>query len=405
MTDERPATAWGSIAVLFACGVVAAMQMGRTVAIPTLLIESLGLSLAALGWAFSMITAVAAAGGLLAGGALQRLGIQRAMPFGLIWLSGSIALGSFATTGGWMLAGRALEGVGYLAIVVAAPTLMSVLAAPKHRPVVLAIWATFVPAGIFLGSLLGGWVASELGWRGWFRFNAGITLGLAILVAMWRFPLVDEASPDGPSAARSRLAAIKPALAPRPVALTLGFMAAVVVGLSANAMLPAYLVERFGFGDDRVGALIALLPIGSMIGSVLLGAWVAAARSLWPVISLAIVTAIACVALFVVGAGAALVVGAGVVLMAGHGALIAVGFALVPQVARSRTELAAVNGLIVQLGSLGNFLGPPAAGAVGDVAGWPAVGIGLAATALATAAGYAYVRRARPDRSTAPIAG
>ena len=147
MTDERPATAWGSIAVLFACGVVAAMQMGRTVAIPTLLIESLGLSLAALGWAFSMITAVAAAGGLLAGGALQRLGIQRAMPFGLIWLSGSIALGSFATTGGWMLAGRALEGVGYLAIVVAAPTLMSVLAAPKHRPVVLAVWATFVPAG------------------------------------------------------------------------------------------------------------------------------------------------------------------------------------------------------------------------------------------------------------------
>lgn len=403
MTDQRSATAWGSIAVLFVCGVVAAMQMGRTVAIPTLLIDSLGLSLTALGWAFSLITAVASVGGLLAGGALQRFGIQRALPFGLIWLTGAIALGSFAPTGGWMLAGRALEGVGYLAIVVAAPTLISVLATPKHRPVVLAVWATFVPAGIFLGSLLGGWVASELGWRAWFQINAGITLGLGILVAMWRLPLTDDATAGGLSAARSRLAAIKPALAPRPVALTLGFMAAVVVGLSANAMLPAYLAERFGFGDDRIGALVAPLPIGSMIGSVLLGAWVASARALWPVIGLAVVTAIACVALFVIEAGAALAVGAGVVLMAGHGALIAVGFALVPQVAHSRAELAAVNGLIVQLGSLGNFLGPPAAGAIGDVAGWPAVGICLAATALATAAGYAYVRRSRPNGTAAPL--
>lgn len=404
MSDVRTKTDWPSIIILFVAGVVASMQMGRTIAIPGQLMDALGLSLTALGWAFSMITAAAAAGGLIAGAALQRFGIRRTIIVGLVWIGIAAALGSVAPTGGWMLAARALEGVGYLAVVVAAPTLMPLLAAPARRAAVMAVWAIFVPVGILLASVLGGALAADLGWRGWFQINAMIVLVMAVWVAWW--PPLTAASAVGASH-RPRpsfsLRSLAPAFAVRPLALTLGFMAAVVVGLSANALMPAFLAERFGFADERIGGLMAALPIGSMLGSVLLGAWVATARSLWPVSVLAGITALACLTLFVVEAGPTMAIVSGMGVMAGHGALVAVGFALIPQVAHTPSQLAAINGSIVQFGSLGNFLGPPLTGAIGDAAGWPAVGVCLAMVTLGVVVGFGLVRSNRRPESAGMV--
>jgi len=76
---------------------------------------------------------------------------------------GSFA-GAFADTISELMLSRAFEGLGWLVGAVALPTLLSTLALPKDRPVVMGLWAAFMPFGsggmLFLAPALqsvGGW--------------------------------------------------------------------------------------------------------------------------------------------------------------------------------------------------------------------------------------------------------
>jgi MFS family permease len=381
------------VLLVYGTGVLAATALGKVAPAIPLLRADLGLSLGRAGWLVSAITAVAALLGTPAGLWVRRRGGRRALLAGLALLAVTGTAGAAAPGLGWMLAARVAEGVGFLLVVVAAPTLLVEMARERDQLAVLALWGTCIPVGLAVGAAAGG-VLAPLGWRLWLAAPSALAvpaaLATAALVPPDR-PLPDRpappVTPDPPGPAPSRKAAgqpspagappgranggarLRPADLRVPALLAGGFCAAVVIGSAVLGLLPAFLEEERGAGAAAGGTATALVALSSVLGSLVAG-WLlargvglralAAAGLLMPPASLPVVAG---------GSFGGSVVAAAA-LLAANGVQVAGVFAAVPRVAAAPDHLAVVNGLVAQLGSAGSLLGPPLLAWAVGAAGW-----------------------------------
>lgn len=150
---------------------------------------SLGFSAAQLSWVTNAYTL--AFGGLLLLGARAGdiLGRRRMFIAGLsLFTLASMAIG-FAQSVGWMLAARAIQGIG---AAVLAPSTLALLsthfAEGPARTRALSLYAAAAGVGATLGLVLGGLFADLLSWRAGFFIN--LPIGLALIVAARRH--IDE---------------------------------------------------------------------------------------------------------------------------------------------------------------------------------------------------------------------
>ena len=168
-------TSWPRIALLYAIGVVSAGQLGIVPPLVPALQRDLGLSLAGAGMVVSIVTLVGAALGLVAGHWSERMGHTRALQIGLLVMAAAAALSGMADGAAMLLAARGLAGIGYLLVVVAGPSLMALLAEPRHHAITLSLWGTFVPAGIALaGPVAAGFVEGSA-WRALFGIDVAFS--------------------------------------------------------------------------------------------------------------------------------------------------------------------------------------------------------------------------------------
>jgi predicted MFS family arabinose efflux permease len=383
------------VLLVYGAGVLAATALGKVAPAVPLLRDDLGLPLGLLGWLVSAITAVATLLGTPAGLWVRRRGGRRALLAGLAVLAAAGAAGAAAPGAGWMLAARVAEGVGFLLVVVAAPTLMTQMADREHQPAVLALWGTAIAAGLAASAAAGG-VLAPLGWRLWLAAPGLLAAPLAAAVALLVPPdppgrraadspaVAAEVPPAGP--ARLRAADLR-----LPALLAGGFCAVVAIASALLGMLPTFLVEAQGGGSATAGSATALVALSSVLGSLAAG-WLLG-RGLGPRALLAAGLLMPLASFPVVRAGGSF--GASVLaaaaLLAANGVVVAGVFAAVPRMAAAPDHLAVVNGLIAQLGSAGTLLGPPLFALAVGVAGWgtfpPLVaaftGLGLVALLLA----------------------
>jgi MFS family permease len=355
------------VLLVYGTGVLAAAALGKVAPAVSLLRADLGLSLGGAGWLISAITVVPALLGTPAGLWVRRRGGRRALLAGLAILAVTGVAGAGAPGVGWMLAARVVEGVGFLLVVVAAPTLLVQMAARKDQPAVLALWGTGIPVGLAASAAAGGALA-PLGWRLWLTVPSVLAVPAAVASAL----LVPPDSPPAGAApgrpaggARLRLADLR-----APALLAGGFCAAVVIGGGVLGMLPAFLEEERRAGIAAGGTATALVALCSVLGSLLAG-WLlgrgvglralAATGLLMPLASWPVVWAGGSFGGSVLAAAA---------LMAANGVVVAGVFAAVPRVAAAPDHLAVVNGLVAQLGSVGSVLGPPLFAWAAVAAGW-----------------------------------
>lgn len=143
--------------------------------------QALDFSASSLSWVLNAYTLTF--GGLLLLGARagDLLGRRRTFLGGIVVFVLASALGGFATSGGLLLAARALQGVG---AALAAPASLALLTtmfpAPRERLRALGLFTAVSVGGGALGLILGGMLTQWASWR-WVMF-VNVPIGLGVLL-------------------------------------------------------------------------------------------------------------------------------------------------------------------------------------------------------------------------------
>jgi MFS family permease len=180
-----------NIALLWLSGVFAAAQLSKFSAIgPDL--QPLRPHADGSGLADLAAGGGGAAFGFIAGLLLNRIGTKRALLGGYaIIIAATI---TEALVGGpiAMFAARAVEGIGYLLIVISAPTMIVGLTGPgAERNGAMVLWSTFVPVGVGIGSAITGIATQLAGAAGAMALWA--VIGASLLACVARLPDVQAA--------------------------------------------------------------------------------------------------------------------------------------------------------------------------------------------------------------------
>jgi EmrB/QacA subfamily drug resistance transporter len=176
----------------FALAVIAASQLMVVldativnIALPHIR-EALNFSTTSLSWVLNAYTLTFGGFLLLGGRAGDILGRRRVFIAGILLFSLASLLGGLATSSGWLLAARALQGVG---AAIASPTALALIttnfAEGPARNRAFGVFAAVSGSGAAIGLLAGGMLTSWLSWR-WVLFvNVPIGILLAMLAPLY----------------------------------------------------------------------------------------------------------------------------------------------------------------------------------------------------------------------------
>jgi EmrB/QacA subfamily drug resistance transporter len=177
---------WAALVVLAAAQFMVVLDASIVnVALPSIKTD-LGFSESSLQWVVNAYT-LAFGGFLMLGGrAADLFGRRRVFVFGLGVFSLASLVGGFATSEGWLILARGVQGLG---AAIVSPAALSIVTTTftegAERNKALGIWGALAGAGGAVGVLMGGVLTSSLGWQ-WVLFvNAPI--GLAAALAAPRF--------------------------------------------------------------------------------------------------------------------------------------------------------------------------------------------------------------------------
>ncbi|MFC6344031.1 MFS transporter, partial [Nocardioides hankookensis] len=185
MTTDRPAHPRAVLAIILAayCMILLDNSVIFT-GLPSIR-TGMDLTTAELSWVQNAYTLVF--GGLLLLGARAGdiVGRRRLFVVGLVIFSTASFLIGIAPYAGWLIAARALQGVG---AAIVAPASLSLLTAHFHgdeRSRAVAWYAATAGVGASLGLVLGGALADLVSWRAGFFVN--VPIGVAMVVAARRY--------------------------------------------------------------------------------------------------------------------------------------------------------------------------------------------------------------------------
>jgi MFS family permease len=389
-------TRWSIVALAFAAGIACAMQVGKVPPALPLIRAELGLSLVAAGWVASLFNAIGSAAGMLTGVVADRLGRRNVVLLGLGALAIGSVLGGLAPDGGTLLLSRFLEGVGFIAVAVAVPALLTEAVRPADQRLVLGCFAIYMGTGMGAMMAISPAILSGFGWRGLWLANAGL---LALLLAA-----IGWATKGMPAASGGRrLAELRPVLArPGPWLLGAIFGCYTLQWMAVMAWLPSYAGE-LGLGPTGAAWAGAGAVLMNITGVVAAGVLLHRGTPRW----LLIVLALAAMGLSAFGffteALPALLRYLLVMVFSGVGGLLpAACLAAAPAHAPTARDVGSVNGLINQGSNLGTLAGPPLIAALVSWTGsWSGAGPLLplmAALGIALALAVRTVERRLPSQ-------
>ncbi len=140
-------------------------------------------SLAGLQWTVNAYTLTFAVL-LLTGAALgERYGRRRVFTAGLALFTVGSAAAALAPGIGWLVAARAVQGVGAAVVIPLTLTLLSAAVTPARRGIALGAWGAVGGLAIAIGPLVGGAVVEGASWQWIFWLN--VPIGILLLPFAW----------------------------------------------------------------------------------------------------------------------------------------------------------------------------------------------------------------------------
>jgi MFS transporter, CP family, cyanate transporter len=346
--------------LLLVAGCLGAAATGKLVPHAHWLTQTNGISLGMAGFA---ISAVMLPGAILSAGLgvlTDRFGARNVAVSGLaLGAAASAALGY--TSSIWaLIALRLIEGAGYCLLVVAATVLVIETSTDQRRTLVLSVWSSFAPIG---------------------SWHAALMILAAIVI---RLGIPARSPPGHPATARAPASIFDSVRHAPALRAALAFGCVTGVLLAAVAVTPLVLSRSHGIPIAEAARLAALASLPGIAGRFAAGwllGWRLTPTSVLVSASLggAMTIALVLVARLPLGATLALFTLFQILM----GIIPGVLSAMIPHIAPARDRIGSVSGLINQMVTLGNLIGPPlilsvfaatdAAGAAATLAGWTAL--------------------------------
>jgi MFS family permease len=347
--------------IVVLAGVCAALHVGKLPPAITALQEALGLSLLQAGFLLSTVQVAGMTAGVAFGALADALGYRRSMLLGLLLLALASAAGGVAQDVYSLLLLRALEGFGFLLVVLPAPGLIRRLVAPQQLSRMLGLWGTYMPFGAALALLIGPLWIGAFGWRAWWWVLGGLSLAMALWLARAVPATAAPATmPQSlPWAARMR----QTLAAPGPWLVAMTFAVYAGQWLAVIGFLPAIYLQA-GVSGAATGVLTALAAAVNIAGNLASGRLLHGGMRPTRLLGAGFVTmGLAAAAAFAAIDGASLppvLRYAAVLLFSAVGGLIpATLFSLAVRLAPSEQTLSSTVGWMQQWSALGQFAGPP----------------------------------------------
>jgi EmrB/QacA subfamily drug resistance transporter len=237
---------WTLGAMCFALFMIMLDNTVVNVALPSIQ-KDLGATLSGLEWTVNAYTLTFAVL-LVTGGRLGDIfGRRRMFLFGVVVFAVSSAAIGLAPDEGWLVAGRAIQGVGAAFMMPATLSIITNAFPPEERGKAIGTWAGVSALALAIGPVVGGALAEYVSWRAIFFLNLPVAVGAVVVTLFATKESRDETT-------RHRVDI--PGIAALSVALT----ALVLALVEGNA---------WGWGSPEIIALFAL-SAGSLVAFALL---------------------------------------------------------------------------------------------------------------------------------------
>ena len=153
--------------VVVSAGVAAGLQVWKLPPAIPFLRQDLSLTLVQAGTLLGIIQLAGMLGGLAISLLAELIGERRCLSGGLVLLFLGSAGGGFAWSAGSLLASRAVEGAGFILVVVTGPGLIRRSTPPGRLTTAMGFWGAYQGISTFAGLITGALVLQVVPWRVW----------------------------------------------------------------------------------------------------------------------------------------------------------------------------------------------------------------------------------------------
>jgi CP family cyanate transporter-like MFS transporter len=357
--------------VIVFAGVCAALHVGKMPPALPVLQATLGISLVQAGFLLSAVQLASMVLGLAVGLSADSLGLRRSMLMGLSLLSLASVAGGFVTQASSLLLLRALEGLGFLLVVMPAPGLIRRMVHEAQLSGRMGWWGTYMPTGSALAMLIGPWVIAAANWSVWWWVMGLVSAlaGIAVWLCVPGAPVEDTAqqAQAWPQRLGLTLRSREPWL------LSLTFAVYSSQWLAVVGFLPTVYAE-LGLASGLAGVLSACVALANVVGNIFSGRLLQRGWSAQRLINIGFVTmSLGAIGAYALWHGEGLPIAwrfTFVVLFSAVGGLIpGTLFACAMRLAPSEGSMSTTVGFMQQWSALGQFAGPPAVAWVAARAG------------------------------------
>lgn len=252
--------------VVVVCGIIAAMHIWKLPSVLTEIQSDLSISLVQAGLLLGLVQLAGILGGIPASIVGERVGLRRTFALGLALLVAGSVISALATTSGVMMSARALEGIGYLAVIVMAPALIRRDTPVEQLTVALGAWAAFQGAATFIAVLSSALLLQVADWRVWYWIMAAVTAAGIPLLLKYTDPDPRAESGVGPAFRRVWVTV----RSWKPWVAGMVFACYTIQWTSVIGFLPT-VYQEYGVGPVLGGALSAVAGGINAVGAVLAG--------------------------------------------------------------------------------------------------------------------------------------
>jgi MFS family permease len=360
LTKNKDQSPWGLILILFGAGILSAFQVGKVPPVLSDIRLDLVISLFYAGWILSIFNLTGLLLGAFTGAIADAIGHRRLMLTGLVFQITGCLLGSLTDSFYGLLATRFLEGAGFLAVVVSAPTLIFQVVKPKDMTVALSIWTCYLPAGASLMMILVPFILTGTDWKGLWQINAVILMAYTLLLSKKTSHIKFMNQSTSVTVKKLIQDVIRTSTSAGPLILALIFITYALQWLTVMGFLPTLILEKYGFSKSMASILTAAMVFVNIFGNLAGGRLLKRGINRWKLIAFAC-TVMGLSSIAIYSADASFILNyTGCLIFSIFGGLIPASIlGAVPDYAPSKNLIATTNGLVIQGGQAGQVMGPP----------------------------------------------